>query len=236
MVEAELVQTWTHLARWLDELPTPDDPTDSIRCLLVEPPHTLQLQPICWSGSEESESRRIFHATVDKTLHAMTSMEASVIDLICAITPTADGRLEVHELIFQQLMIVQGDLRDMQDSFRELILEQDEDQPPSLELPRTSDRYLYGLHVRWPRRVNMRCQSTIDVTRNSIDSNPAMLSYGLTFKALSTGPSLVKMGGHMNCQKMNDFDPWDYICRLQPTMTVYRERLGPFDTAQLYAT
>jgi hypothetical protein len=148
VVEAELVQTWTQFARWFDELPTPDDPTNGINCLLVEPPHTLQLQPIYWSGSEESESRRIFHATVDKTLHAMASMEATVIDLICALTPAADGRLEVHDQLFQQLLIVQSDLRDMQYSFRELILEQDEDQPPSLQLPRTSDRYLYGLHVR----------------------------------------------------------------------------------------
>ena len=68
----------------------------------------------------------MFHATVDRTLHAMATMEASVIDLICAITPTSDGRLEVYELIIRQLMIVQDDLRDMQHQFRELILEQDE--------------------------------------------------------------------------------------------------------------
>jgi hypothetical protein len=141
VVEAELVQTWTHLARWFDELSPPADPTDGIRCHLVEPTHTFGLQPICWSGSEESQSRRMFHATVDRTLHAMAAMEASVIDLICAITPTPDGRLEVYELIIRQLMIMQDDLRGMQDKYRELILDQDEFQPPCLELPRTSDRY-----------------------------------------------------------------------------------------------
>ena len=36
----------------------------------------------------------------------------------------------------------------MQEQFRELILDQDKYQPPSSELPRTSDKYLYGLHVR----------------------------------------------------------------------------------------
>ena len=141
VVEAELVQTWTHLARWLDELSPPADPTNSIRCHLVEPTHTFGLQPICWSGSEETETRRMFHAKVDRTLHAMATMEASVIDLICAITPTPDGkRLEAHELILRQLMSVQDDMRDIQHKFRELILEQDEYQPPSSELPRTSDR------------------------------------------------------------------------------------------------
>ena len=145
VVEAELVQTWTHLARLLDEFSLPAGPTDSIRCHIIEPTHTFGLQPICWSGSEESETRRMFHAAVDRTLYAMTTMEASVIDLICAITPTPDGkRLEMHELILRQLTTVQDDLRDMQEQFRELILEQDKYQPPSSELPRTSDRYLYG--------------------------------------------------------------------------------------------
>ena len=57
VIEAELVQTWTHLARLLDEFALPAGPTDSIRCHIIEPTHTFGLQPICWSGSEESETR-----------------------------------------------------------------------------------------------------------------------------------------------------------------------------------
>ena len=97
VLETELVQTWTHLARWFDELPPPDDPVQNLRCYLVEPMHTLDFQPICWSGSEESQSRRLFHATVDRAMHAMATMEASVIDLICAITPTENGGLQVFK-------------------------------------------------------------------------------------------------------------------------------------------
>ena len=101
------MQTWTHLARLLDEFAIPADPTDSIRCHIIEPTHTFGLQPICWSGSEESETTRIFHAAIDRTLYAITTMEASVIDLICAITPTPDGKcLEMHELLHRQLTTV----------------------------------------------------------------------------------------------------------------------------------
>ena len=76
-------------------------------------------------------------------------MEALVIDLICAITPTpARTCLEIHELLFRQLETVQEDLRDMQGKFKELILEEDKHQPRSSKLSRTSDKYLYARHVR----------------------------------------------------------------------------------------
>ena len=76
-------------------------------------------------------------------------MEASVIDLICAITPTSDGTyLKMHELLFRQLETLQVELRDMQGKFRELILEEHTHQPRSSKLPRTSEKYLYARHVR----------------------------------------------------------------------------------------
>ena len=122
---------------------------ESTRCNITEPTHTFGLQPICWSGNEESETRRIFHVAIDRTLYATMTMEASVIDLICTITPTSDGMgLEMHELLFRQLKTVQEDLRSMQEQFRELILEEDKHQPRSSKLPRSSERYLYAQHVR----------------------------------------------------------------------------------------
>jgi hypothetical protein len=103
VIEAEVVETWTHLAILLDEVSIPSGLMNRIRCHVIEPPHTVGLQPFCWSWGDESETRRIFHAAIDRNLYTITTIEASVIGLICAFTPTSDGTcLDMHELRFSQ--------------------------------------------------------------------------------------------------------------------------------------
>ena len=146
-IEPEVVEIWTHLAILLDQVFIPSGLTD--RCQLLEPPHTVGLQPICWTGNEESETRRIFHAAIDRQFYTMAAMEASAIDFICAITPTSNGMcLEMHELLYRQLETLQQELRNVQEHFRYVIIEEDEHQPRSSKLPRTSDTFLYARHVR----------------------------------------------------------------------------------------
>ena len=50
VIEAEVVQTWTHLAGLLDEFAVPAGPAESTRCNITEPTHTLGIQPICRSA------------------------------------------------------------------------------------------------------------------------------------------------------------------------------------------
>ena len=154
-----------------------------------------------------------------------------MIDFICALTPAADGRLEMHEQIFQQLLIVQDDLCEMQYSFRELILQQDKDQPPSLKLPRTSDRYLYGLHVRLAETCEHAMSKYYECHAKQYRLESRYAELRSNIQGIVNWALFSEQGGPYELSEDNDFDPRDYIRRLQPSDTVYSERLGSFDTA-----